>query len=75
MWHRNLVPGSESTTAAIVDVLDRGTLADWRDLARRIRDDPTGEYARKVRRILEHTHFYGTSILWLDYLDRRIRSH
>ncbi len=68
--HRNLVPQMSPDTAVVADILERGTLADWRELAREVRKDPRGPYARAVRRVVEGTHFYGTTILWRDYLDR-----
>ena len=70
MHHRHLAPGFESSVAAVADVLERGSLADWRELAGHIQIDPDGPYARAVRRVVEHSHFYGTTILWTDYLDR-----
>lgn len=70
MKHRGIKPGYEWTTAAIADVLDRGTADDWRELASRIRADRSGTYARAVRQILAHMDLYGTKTLWLDYLDR-----
>ncbi len=73
MQHRNLRSGYEWTTAAIADILERGTATDWRNLARRIAEDPTGSYAQAVRQVLNHTHFYGTTVLWRDYLDQKIR--
>lgn len=42
MKHRHLQDGHESSAPAIEDVLERGTLADWQDLARRLRADPFG---------------------------------
>lgn len=70
MRHRNLSPGYEWTTSAIADVLERGTAQDWRELADHIRNDPSGETARAVQHILSGTHFYGTTNLWHDYLER-----
>lgn len=68
MRHRHLHPGFESSAAAVADVLDRGTLADWRELARQLREDPFGPYAGAVERVLNGPHLYGTTVLWTRYL-------
>lgn len=70
MHHRHLLPGFETTVASVSDVLERGTLADWRELAHQIRDNPSGPLAEAVRKVTEHLNFYGTTILWRDYLER-----
>ena len=49
LHHRHLAPGFESSVAAVADVLECGTLSDWRELARQIQIDPDGPYARAVR--------------------------
>ncbi len=54
----------------IADVLERGSADDWRELARRTREDQSGASAKAVGRILFATEFYGARTLWLDYLDR-----
>ncbi|PSR32882.1 MAG: hypothetical protein C7B46_12415 [Sulfobacillus benefaciens] len=70
MQHRHLVTEISSNTAVVADILERGTLADWRKLAREVCKDPQGPYARAVRRVVENTHFYGTTILWKDFLNQ-----
>ncbi len=70
MQHRHLVQEISPNTAVVADILERGTLADWRKLAREVCEDPQGPYARAVRRVVEKTHFYGTTILWKDFLDQ-----
>lgn len=70
MRHRHLESGFETNTAAIADVLERGTLTDWQELARQMRANPTGPHAKAVRRITDRVHYYGTTILWQDYLAR-----
>ncbi len=69
MEHRNVVPELSPNTAVVADILDRGTVSDWRRLAREVRNQPEGPYARAVRRVVEGTHFFGTTILWKDFLD------
>lgn len=69
MQHRHLVVELSPNTAVVADILERGTLADWRRLASQVRNDPEGPYARAVRRVVEGAYFCGTTILWSDYLD------
>lgn len=69
MKHRPLVSDFSSNTAVVADILERGTLADWRRLAA-IRRDPEGPYARAVNRVISGSHFYGTTTLWGDFLAR-----
>lgn len=68
--HRNLLHDFSSNTAVVEDILERGSLKDWRELADAIRRDPTGPYARAVKRVLASTHFFGTTNLWQDFLER-----
>lgn len=68
MRHRHLYPGFEDSAAAVADVLDRGTLEDWRELARHLREEPFGRYAAAVERVLAGPHLYGTTVLWTRYL-------
>lgn len=50
MQHRHLteLAGRELTKAAIDDVITRGNVAAWRGLARAIREDRSGQLARRV---------------------------
>lgn len=69
MKHRHLLVGFETSTAAIADVLERGSLEDWRGLARAVRDDPWGVSARAMERALDFgPHLVGTSPLWRAFL-------
>ncbi len=70
MEHRHLLSGVGSNTARVADILDRGTLDDWRELAREVRRDPHGPFARAVERVVGGTYYYGTTILWQDFLAR-----
>lgn len=51
---------------AVVTVLERGGLADWRRLAEAIRRDPWGQVARYVEEAVELSHPYGVSELMID---------
>lgn len=68
MRHRHLTPGAADSPAAVEDILDRGTVADWRVLAGQVRGDLHGRAAESLRQILRHRHMYGTTNLWNDYL-------
>lgn len=70
MKHRHLVPDFLPNTALVEDILERGTIRDWQQLAEQIRQDPRGPYARAVERVISGSHFYGTTNLWKDFLDR-----
>ncbi|BAS29260.1 hypothetical protein [Limnochorda pilosa] len=70
MEHRHLNPGYEDTVEAVEDVLERGSVEDWRDLAARVREDPGGAAARALRTVLEHRTMYGTTVIWRRFLDR-----
>lgn len=67
MRHRHL-NHEEYSPAAIDDILERGDVATWRELARALADDPFGEVAQATARILEHRHYYGSTMLWKTLL-------
>jgi hypothetical protein len=74
--HRHLlVPtdtqAEELPSAAIVSILERGDLADWRPLAEAVARDPEGELAENVMRLIDAYPMYGTSALWRSWIDRR----
>ena len=75
MNHRHLevasgTPAEALPLAAIVDILQRGDLDEWRPIARAIRRDPMGELADKVLRLVDAYPMYGTSSLWRSWIDR-----
>jgi len=75
MIHRHLeiVPGStveEWPVAALVDLLERGDLSDWRPLAQAVAADPAGPLADRVRRLVDDFPMYGTSPLWRAWIER-----
>jgi hypothetical protein len=74
--HRHLdyprdTPAEALPRAAIVDILERGDLADWQPIATAIANDPTGPFAEDVLRLIETFPMYGTSALWRAWIDRR----
>lgn len=68
MRHRYLVDDVGYTTAAIDDILDRGSLDDWLDL----RDAAKGDkaIADRIERVCRAHEMYGTSALWLEIVVR-----
>lgn len=71
MRHRHLIDHCDPNSVwAVEDVLERGHLEDWRDLAQRIVRDPDGPAARSLRVVLGYFEGYGTSRLWQDFLER-----
>ena len=76
MRHRHLevgpgAPVEEWPSAAIVDLLERGDLDDWRPLAEAIAREPAGELAGRVARLVDAYPAYGTSPLWRAWIERR----
>lgn len=75
MTHRHLeyaaeTPAEELPLAAIVDILGRGDLRDWKPLADAITRDPYGALAERVARLVDAYPMYGTSPLWRAWIDR-----
>ena len=75
MNHRHIevisgTPVETQPLAAIVDILQRGDLDEWRPIARAILRDPIGEFADKVLRLVDAYPMYGTSSLWRSWIDR-----
>ena len=68
MKHRHLVH-QEYTLAAIDDILERGTLADWAPLLREVRRDPYGPVAARVERVIANHRIYGTTDAWARFLE------
>ena len=80
MIHRHLdvrpdTPPEELPSAALVDILERGDLADWQPLAAAVARDPHGELAGRLLRLVDAHPMYGTSPLWRAFVDRcRVRA-
>lgn len=75
MIHRHLAyaadtPPERLASVAIVDILDRGDLDDWRPIAAAIAADPRGPLATRLLRLLSAYPLYGTSSLWRAWIDR-----
>lgn len=75
MIHRHLdyptgTPIDALPSAAIVDILERGDLQDWRPLADAIARSPRGPLATRVLDLVSVYPMYGTSPLWRAWIDR-----
>ena len=57
-------------SAAIVDILERGDLEDWRPIAAAIASEPHGALAARVLELVSAYPMYGTSPLWRAWIDR-----
>ena len=68
MIHRHLdypaaTAARELPLAAVVDILDRGDLDDWRPLAAAVARDPHGCVAERIADLVNRYPMYGTSPL------------
>lgn len=70
MKHRHLADDCFQNIAAVEDILERGTVEDWKELYQRVRKNPSGDEANAVRIVVEKNHMYGTSIIWKRLLER-----
>ncbi len=75
MIHRHLAhaadtPPERLPSAALVDILERGDLDDWRPIAAAIAAEPRGWLAARLLRLLSAYPVYGTSSLWRAWIDR-----
>lgn len=73
--HRHLdlpegISPEELPLDALDDVLDRGDLDDWRQLAAAIERDPNGPLAERVLSLCAAHEMYGTSRLWPAFIER-----
>lgn len=68
MAHRHLEGGAYSL-ASIDDILENGTLADWRPLLARIMRDPTSRLAEDVERLLARRDYEETGAFWRRIID------
>jgi hypothetical protein len=64
MRHRHLTDHPYWSYAKIDDVLDRGTLADWRELRDAAQAD--ADVAKRIFCLAKATNRYGTSALWIS---------
>ncbi len=67
MIHRHLV-GDPSTLAALDDLLENGTLADWRPVLVSVQRDPGGDLAQKLDTLLGRRDYQETGAFWRAYI-------
>jgi hypothetical protein len=65
--HRHLTH-RRHTLAALDDLLENGTLADWRPVLAGVRRDPDGELANRLDRLLAARDYAETGALWRAYI-------
>jgi len=73
--HRHLdlrpgIPPEDLPPVAIVDILERGDLTDWKPVAEVIARDPWGKLAENLLRLVDAYPMYGSSALWRAWIDR-----
>lgn len=71
--HLDVAPGTPPEalpSAAIVDLLERGDLDDWRPLAEAVARDPLGPFAQRLLRLIDRFPRYGTAALWRAWIER-----
>jgi hypothetical protein len=73
MIHRHIKEGFEDTIEAIDDILDRGSVEDWKSLAKKIENDPYGDASQAVEIVIKNHYMYGTCIIW-DMLLKKYRA-
>jgi len=74
MRHRHL-RHQRLTLAALDDLIENGTLADWRPVLARIRRDPGGPVGARVAELLSKRDYEESGALWTTFLEQaRARS-
>jgi hypothetical protein len=62
------------TLAALDDLIENGTLAEWRPVLARVRRDPEGPVASRLAQLLSAKDYQESGALWQRFLDEsRVR--
>ena len=69
MRHRHL-RHQHLTLAALDDLIENGTLADWRPVLARVRRDPEGPVASRLEELLGARDYGESGALWQSFLDQ-----
>ena len=69
MHHRHL-NHQRLTLAALDDVIENGTLADWRPVLARLRREPEGSVACRVAQLLSAKDYAESGAVWRLFLDQ-----
>ena len=67
MIHRHLTH-QRHTLAALDDLLENGTLAEWRPVLASVRREPNGELARRILTRLGRRDYQETGALWRAFI-------
>ena len=68
MRHRHL-HHQRLTLAALDDLIENGTLADWRPVLSRVRRDPDGPISARLAELLGVRNYEESGALWGIFLD------
>jgi len=71
MRHRHL-RHRHLTLAALDDLIENGTLADWRPVLARVRRDPDGPVAARLAELLGVRNYEESGALWSTFLDQAL---
>jgi hypothetical protein len=69
MRHRHL-SHQRLTLAALDDLIENGTLADWRPVLARVRREPEGSVASRLAQLLSAKDYAESGALWRLFLDQ-----
>lgn len=74
MLRRNLdypqdLPVTELGAASLDDLLSRGDLESWLPLAQTVQREPHGALADTILQLCQSHEMYGTSSLWITWID------
>lgn len=58
------------TLAALDDIIENGTLADWRPVLARVRQNPDGPVATRIEKLLRTRDYEESGALWLAFLEQ-----
>ena len=69
MRHRHLTH-QRLTLAALDDLIEHGTLADWQPVLARVRREPHGPVAARIMELLDARDHEESGALWRSFIER-----
>lgn len=69
MLHRHLAH-QRLTLAALDDIIENGTLADWQPVLARVRREPFGPVASCIEGLLNDRNYEESGALWRAFLNQ-----
>ena len=69
MRHRHLTH-QRLTLAALDDLIENGTLADWQPVLARVRREPHGAVAARIMELLGAREYEENGALWRSFIER-----